>query len=69
MRSIGAKNKNLVKKITKKVLQENEHDGYVMDIVREQLPPALWDTWESADAEINRIISDAIFEYRHSITI
>jgi hypothetical protein len=27
------------------------------------LPPDWWDTWESADSEIRRIVSDTLFDF------
>ena len=35
----------------------------VRDIVRERLPLEWWETWEMADQEINRIISDELGDH------
>lgn len=56
MRSIGKKNINLVKALTTKYLKQGALN--VRELVRQDLPESLWDTWEMADQEINRIIKD-----------
>jgi len=61
-RTIGVKNKNLVKKLTR-IEIENETETYLIeDKIIENLPASLWDIWESADSEIRRIIFDTIME-------
>ena len=65
MRSIGAKNIALVKKTTLELLKNHTDFGQtdysdVQNEVRAELPEEIWDTWESADAEINRIINDVM---------
>ena len=62
MRTIGAKNRNLVKRITRLVMDEIDNSHLVEEAVVNALPVSLWDTWEMADQEIRRIISDTIFE-------
>jgi len=62
MRTIGVKNRNLVKRITRIVMEEIENSFLVEEAVVNALPVSLWDTWEMADQEIRRIISDTIFE-------
>jgi hypothetical protein len=67
MRSIGKKNINLVVKTTKEAIEKRrmpwgEIESYqgIDAEVRDKLPSELWDTWEMADQEINRIIDDTI---------
>jgi predicted dithiol-disulfide oxidoreductase (DUF899 family) len=67
MRSIGVKNRNMVKRLTllsieRRRLPWGEIETYqgIEDEVREQLPVELWDIWEMADQEITRIIDDTI---------
>ena len=67
MRSIGVKNRNMVKRLTieaieKRRLPWGEVESYqgIEGEVRDKLPVELWDTWEMADQEINRIIGDTI---------
>jgi hypothetical protein len=70
MRSIGKKNIALVKKITKEEIVKRRTNISVLfsgidysgieDNVIERLPVVLWDTWESADSEIHRIIQEEI---------
>lgn len=65
MRTIGLKNKSIVKKVTKQVMKETDLIN-VLEITRDNLPSALWDIWEGADSEINRIIYDVIQEKTQS---
>ena len=62
MRTIGRKNRNLVRKITKEILLENapEIPSNLENKVIEILPAELWDTWEMADQEIKSIIDDVL---------
>ena len=67
-RTIGTKNKNLVKKLALASLKK--HTGFngtdytkIEDEVVDQLPTELWDTWEMADQEIRRIIDDVSAEW------
>ena len=69
MRSIGVKNVNLVKRLTKEAVKKRtmpwgEVSSYtgIGQEVRHQLPVELWDTWEMADQQIDRIIDDVIME-------
>ena len=60
-RTIGKKNIALVKKLTLIEVEKNDKFTGVVNIedsVIEKLPAHLWDIWESADAEIRRIIWD-----------
>ena len=68
MRSIGVKNINLVKRSTKEAVKDRHinygticYTGIEQEVI-EQLPASLWDTWESADSEIRRIINDVMME-------
>lgn len=63
MRSIGRTNINLVKSETERAISE-EGNYQVEDLVISRLPENLWETWEGADGEIRRIISDTINERR-----
>lgn len=58
MRSIG---KVRIKNLKTIVMNAFDNDRYVTeeDIVA-MLPESWWDTWESADAEIRRIIGDEL---------
>jgi len=67
MRSIGIKNRNMVIKLTNEAIEKKrmpwgEIENYqgIEEEVREKLPVTLWDTWEGADGEIDRIIWDTI---------
>lgn len=71
MRSIGKRNIALIKQIAMKVFKENDklmsyRDDNIIAIVSAKLPDRLWDTWECADSEINRIILDAKLQYDRS---
>jgi hypothetical protein len=65
-RTIGTKNRNIVKKLTRDIMKQYPN-GNVMEIVRDDLPLSMWDTWESADSEINHIIFDVIMEERRRL--
>jgi len=58
-RTIGVKFKNLVKKL---VLQENARGSgnpyYVLEAVKEKLPQEVFDSWEGAYSEIERLVFD-----------
>jgi len=67
MRTIGRKNINLVKKLTKEAIEKRkmpwgEVSSYqgINEEVRDKLPVEVWDTWEASDQEIERIINDTI---------
>ena len=70
MRTIGKRNINLVKRLTKKALEKRKmpwgivesYQGIDKEII-DELPVKLWDTWEMADQEIRRIINDTIGAY------
>lgn len=69
MRSIGKRNIKLVERLTRQAIEKRrlpwgEIENYqgVEAEVREKLPVELWETWECADQEINRVIDDVIFE-------
>ena len=67
MRSIGRKNINLVKKLTKEAIEKrrmpygeiSSYQGIVKEVT-DKLPVEMWDTWEMAHQEIERIINDTI---------
>jgi len=67
MRSIGKRNIALVKATTRKAMNEGLPAllqlGYssIEEAVVARLPSSLWDTWEMADQEIRRIITDEIW--------
>ncbi len=59
MRSIGRRNIQLVKDETIRAVKETGSYN-VEDLVVSRLPESLWDIWESADAEIRRVINDSL---------
>ncbi len=66
-RTIGLKNVNLVKRLTRIEMEKNDKvfsvkEPNIEDKVIENLPAKLWDIWESADDEIRRIIWDTMFD-------
>ncbi|MBF0554281.1 MAG: hypothetical protein HQK96_06920 [Nitrospirae bacterium] len=61
MRSIGVKNVRMVKETTRRIMKDNPGYSDITGLVRDELPVSLWEIWESADSEINRIITDTIF--------
>jgi len=68
MRSIGKRNISLVKKITIATIKKNKgimdySNDNIVAIVSAKLPDDLWDKWEMAHQEIQRIILDTKFEY------
>ena len=68
MRSIGKRNISLVKKITIATIKKNKgimdySNDNIVAIVSAKLPDNLWDKWEMAHQEIQRIILDTKFEY------
>lgn len=70
-RTIGKKNINLVKRLVKEEIKKatsefgvTQYSGIESQVVH-RLPESLWDTWESADAEIRRIINDEVCEYSY----
>ncbi len=67
MRTIGKKNIEKVKQTTQDLLETCKVVGQerILRAVRDMLPAELWDTWEMADQEINRIILDTIFEFAY----
>ena len=68
MRSIGKRNIKKVKDLTLQVMADGVGQRNrlgieaVTEIVREKLSADLWDIWEGADQEINRIIWDTVME-------
>jgi len=63
MRSIGKKNVVIVEKTTKEVINSGLYSSYQVEtVVVQKLPVEMWDTWEMADQEIRRIISDVIIK-------
>lgn len=64
MRSIGKRYIALTKDITRQLLK---HDPNIReDDIIQYLPVEMWETWESADDEIRRIINDEIFKIVYS---
>jgi hypothetical protein len=62
MRSIGKRNKKLVEKLTLKAIKEGlQGVEEITKKVWEELPAELWETWEGADTEIDRIIEEVVF--------
>jgi len=70
MRSIGTKNINLVKRLTKEAIERKKspyssildtpnYHGIEEEVI-DKLPVELWDTWEMADQQIRRIVGDTI---------
>lgn len=65
MRSIGAKNIKLVKKIVQEEMKKSnglgrpDYNG-VRDSVLEKIPDNVFESWEMAHSEIDRIIHDEI---------
>jgi hypothetical protein len=65
MRSIGAKYIKLVKKLTQEEMKKAnglgcpDYNG-VRDSVLEKIPNNVFESWESANSEIERIIEDEI---------
>ena len=63
MRTIGAKNKRLVKVLVNKAKRKGlEGIKEITEYVIERLPEQVFDTWEGAYAEIENLISDLVFE-------
>jgi len=61
MRSIGQKNKALIKKVFESMIRRTpwgEIETPTESEVIEKLPVRLWETWEGADSEIRNIIRD-----------
>jgi len=76
MRSIGKKNINLVKKEVDRELKRQKvypfsKINYIeaTENIRKKLPLELWDIWEMADWEINRIIATELSLYVQGIKI
>lgn len=65
MRTIGKKNIRLVRKISMECMGTYSGNKDVVEIIREKLPLILWETWESADAEINMIIEDVVMNFEN----
>jgi len=68
VRSIGKRNIEKVRELTKELMRKHTTPwgdtdfSNVEEEVVELLPTELWDTWEMADQEIRRIINDVIME-------
>lgn len=61
MRSIGQRNKKLIRKVFEKLTVRTpwgEVETPTTQKVIDELPVGLWDTWEGADSEIRNIIQD-----------
>jgi|WetSurSiteA1Bulk_404760.scaffolds.fasta_scaffold536930_2 hypothetical protein len=67
MRSIGKRNIKKVQDLTMNLMMTEKLNGQesILKCVRDMLPEEMWDTWEMADSEINRIIYDTISEYTY----
>ena len=68
MRSIGKRNIKKVQDLTLQELKSKTNYGItnfdgIEEAVINKLPTELWDTWEMADQEIHRIISDTILSF------
>jgi len=68
MRTIGKKNINLVRKITRKYLPKWEKDPFktfedLKEMVFNELPDEIFDKWEGAYSEIVRIIEEEVFNF------
>lgn len=58
-RTIGVKNKNILRKLVKEANAQGIVQDYaVMVYVNARMPEAAFDTWESAWSEINRLAGD-----------
>ena len=57
-RTIGARNKARVIELTKEARNSGIAGVGVYDFVHEHLPDEVYNTWESAYSEIDRIIGD-----------
>lgn len=60
MRSIGKLNIDKVKKITNDCKARGDTN---IESIRDKLPTEMWDTWESANSEIDRIIMDTLMRH------
>jgi len=60
MRTIGKKNKTLVRKLTQQAF--DRHERYIFEYVKEKLPLHVFDTWEGAYNEVERLVDDIIME-------
>ena len=58
-RSIGRKNIGIVKLETELAIKECGH-YQVEDVVKNRLPESMYETWEGAATEIERVIEDTI---------
>lgn len=63
MRTIGAKNIDLVKTITREEYPKGPYET-LSDRVYNRIPQAVFDIWEMAYQEIDRIIFDTISDIR-----
>ena len=64
MRTIGKKNRDLVRKVTLESLQDGNDGIQTLREVPYRLPLSLWDIWESAESEIIGLITETILEYQ-----
>ena len=67
MRSIGKKNIDKLKKIMHDMWAKNYN--ITEDEIIEALPVEWWDTWESADSEIRRLVHDFLNKLKHARSI
>ncbi len=62
-RTIGVKNKNLLKRLVKEARNKDIHSDYaIFEYVKERLDSSVFDTWEMAYSEIENLVS----EYNHN---
>ena len=62
MRSIGEKNKVIVKKVTEKVMCQIDGINAITEEVISRLPEKIFNTWECAYSEIVNIIEDTVIK-------
>jgi len=66
-RTIGVKNKNLIKRLVANEKKQGiTNRASSVQAVIDQLPSEIWETWESAHDEINRLVDDGITEAFYS---
>jgi hypothetical protein len=69
-RTIGVKYKNLIKRLIKAETEKGLINlSSSVQAVKDQLPDEIYDTWESAHAEIEMLVSDGIYEAFHNRSV
>lgn len=66
-RTIGKRNIKKLQDLTDKIGKERDWDHMTFAAVFEQVPLEFYEIWESAAAEINRVINDRIAEVKYGI--